>query len=119
MEEPHELPETPQIEIPSENKGKTQNLADKNKEKKRSYIRSSVYSPLSNTGLWSKSYSEQREKDNETNKDIAAYFIDDVILSIKENPKRLSSGFRKLIHTLGHYCPHWKLKCWEQKNKIW
>ena len=121
MEEPHELPETPQTGNPSENEyeNETRNLAKENEEKEKSYTRSGVYSPLSNASLWSRSYSEQREKDNETNEDIAAYFIDDVVLSIKENPKRLSSGFRKLLHTLGHYCPHWKLKCWEQENETW
>lgn len=56
----HELLEIPQIKIPLENKykNKTQNLAEENKEKEKSYTRSSMYSPLLNTSLWSKSYSK-------------------------------------------------------------
>ena len=82
-------------------------------------MESSVYSPLLNVSSWSKSYSKQQEKDNKANKNIAAYFIDDVILLIKKNLKRFSSGFRKLVHEFTQYCPHWNLEYWEQRNETW
>ena len=58
MEVPHELPETPQYETPSEeNEQLNENLADE--KENEDCMRSGVYSPLSNTSLWSRDYSEQ------------------------------------------------------------
>ena len=103
----HEMPETPQIATPGNKESET--LARNNE----GYTKSSVYSPISKQQLWSERYTEQRNADDETSTDIAAYFIDDVILSLQENPKRLSKGLKELFNELNTYCPHQNLKCWE------
>ena len=76
-----------------------------------------MYSPLLNTSLWSKDYSKQQKQDNKINKDITVYFIDDIILLIKNNLKRFSTGLKKICHDFEQYCPYWNLEYWEYMNK--
>ena len=109
----HEIPETPQIATPGNEENET--LAKNNE----GYTKSSVYSPISNQQLWSERYTEQRKSDDESSTDIAAYFIDDVILSLQENPKRFSTGLKKLFSELSSYCPHQNMECWENEDETW
>ena len=114
-EETHEIPETPQSATPEEEENENETTLANGE----GCTKSSVYSPISQTQLWSRRYAEQRESDDETGTDIAAYFIDDVVLSIQEDPKRFSNGLRKLFCDLSNYCPHQNLECWEQKDETW
>ena len=115
VEELHEIPETPQNATSGNDEHEEQILA----EDDEGYTKSSVYSPISKQQLWSKRYTEQRKADEETNTDVAAYFIDDVVISLQENPKRLSKGLKELFNELNTYCPHQNLKCWERTNETW
>ena len=119
MEEPHEMTMIPQSKSPTENDENNAEQATQILANVKTCTESSGHGQISNEMLWSKQYLKQQQHDNLFGTDIAAYFIDDIHLAIQDDPKRFSTGLRRMFKELMNYCPHWNLRCWEDEDETW
>ena len=119
MKEPHEMTEIPQRKSPTENDENNAEQATQILANVKTCTESSGHGQISNEMLWSKQYLKQQQHDNLFGTDIAAYFIDDIHLAIQDDPKRFSTGLRRMFKELINYCPHWNLRCWEDEDETW